>query len=238
MHPDLEKLLKLAGEGQGLTDRKREIILRKAKELGEDSAEVEMALENLAGPAVAAATTTPPVSSENKRRKCPNCGATISDYTLTCPECGFVLDTQSNTGVQFQAYVDEFNEQMVAIETKEIFGKLQKKINLINGFTVPVTKEALVLGYNYAKAQHLSAMKTGSPTAAAWYAKCLQFMDMLKSQPHIDEETQRLIDTHNTLFAQKPKNPRTGKQKFFRMLFFVWLAFLLIMLLIAVLVNS
>ena len=47
MHPDIEKLLSIAKENGNLTEKQREIILRKAEKLGEDLDEVEMILESL-----------------------------------------------------------------------------------------------------------------------------------------------------------------------------------------------
>ena len=119
MHPDLEKLIKMTGEGAGLTEKKRSIILKKAEELGEDMAEVEMMLENLAEtspqkkvepqPLRSSFAEMPaesqPVQPTSRRRKCPNCGNTISDYTLTCPQCGYVLESQSVTSSKVQEYI-------------------------------------------------------------------------------------------------------------------------------------
>ena len=207
MNPDLEKLIKMAGEGAGLTEKKREIIIRKAQELGEDMAEVEMVLENLSvsAPVATAASVDTPVKNENKRRKCPNCGSVLSDYTLTCPQCGYVLDAQSNTSSQVQSYIEEFNERMIAVEKTELFGKNQKRIELINGFNVPVTKEALVLGLTYAKAQFMSAKTMDSPLAAAWLGKCQLFMDLLKSQSNLDDATRQFITANEPFLNENVK---------------------------------
>ena len=207
MNPDLEKLIKMAGEGAGLTEKKREIILRKAQELGEDMAEVEMVLENLSvsAPVATAASVDTPVKNENKRRKCPNCGSVLSDYTLTCPQCGYVLDAQSNTSSQVQSYIEEFNKRMIAVEKTELFGKNQKRIELINGFNVPVTKEALVLGLTYAKAQFMSAKTMDSSLAAAWLGKCQLFMDLLKSQSNLDDATRQFITANEPFLNENVK---------------------------------
>ena len=47
MHPDIEKLISIAKENGDLTEKQREIILRKAEKLGEDVDEVELRLDLL-----------------------------------------------------------------------------------------------------------------------------------------------------------------------------------------------
>ena len=47
MHSDIEKLINIAREGGELTEKQKEIILRKAEELGEDVDETEMILESI-----------------------------------------------------------------------------------------------------------------------------------------------------------------------------------------------
>lgn len=45
MHPDIEKLINIAKESGELTDKQKEIILRKAEKLGEDPDEAELILD-------------------------------------------------------------------------------------------------------------------------------------------------------------------------------------------------
>ena len=47
MHPEIERLLAIAKKSARLTERQREIILRKARELDADMDEVEFELEDL-----------------------------------------------------------------------------------------------------------------------------------------------------------------------------------------------
>lgn len=47
MHPEIEKLIAIAKDDGKLTDRQREIILRRARELGTDIDDVEFELEDI-----------------------------------------------------------------------------------------------------------------------------------------------------------------------------------------------
>ena len=256
MHPDIEKLIKMAGEGAGLTPKKREIILRKTQELGEDTAEVEMYLEILSEtpkpapvqpkpapapkpepvPAPAPAPepkAKPAASSAENRRRCPNCGEVISDYTLVCPQCGYALDSESATSNEVQARIDEFHARLMDVNRNEILRKNGKKLALIHGFSVPMTKEALVLGFSYAKTQFLSAADSGQPTAEAWRTKLLQFHDLLEAQPSLDDRTMKLIEDNEYLFSYKL--PEKKYLKFARIalvlaILFTCLIFFLIMI--------
>lgn len=290
MNPDLEKLIKMAGEGAGLTEKKREIILRKAQELGEDSAEVEMALENMyetsrlstihkretgsvdkanptwekpvssrckcpqcgstipdntgtcpgcgfimASPATSPVKSSsvltapdfvPETSSDSRRRRCPNCGEVISDYTLVCPNCGFALDSESTTSTRVQQQIDAFNKRLEEVDQVALIRKTGKKLALIHGFTVPMTKEALVLGFTYVKTQFLSAKNTGIATAEAWRAKAMQFHDLLKAQPNLDDQTKRFIEDNEYLFTFK--KPSSTGFNLLKCLVFISVAFFVI----------
>lgn len=68
MHPDIEKLISIAKENGDLTEKQREIILRKAEKIGEDVDEVELRLD-LLGSSFKPKTTT------NFKSRCPHCGA-------------------------------------------------------------------------------------------------------------------------------------------------------------------
>ena len=50
MHPSVEKLISIAKEGSEITERQKEIILRKAAELGDDVEEIEFILEGIMHP--------------------------------------------------------------------------------------------------------------------------------------------------------------------------------------------
>ena len=88
--------------------------------------------------------------------KCPNCGEVLNSFVINCPSCGFELRGAKATGA-----VREFALKLEAIEAKReyekpkgIFSAAQnqinisktdeQKINLIQNFSVPNTKEDML----------------------------------------------------------------------------------------------
>lgn len=90
--PELEQLIKYALEDGVLTDKERSILMRKAQEAGADLDEFEMILDAKLHEVQKAASSVAPKRSSNKHgevRKCPACGAMVSEFTTRCTECGF-----------------------------------------------------------------------------------------------------------------------------------------------------
>lgn len=71
-------MINLAKESGQLTEKQKEIILRKAEKLGKDVDEVEMVLESLS---LKIRDNAIP-KSKSHTRKCPSCGAIIPSGTL------------------------------------------------------------------------------------------------------------------------------------------------------------
>ena len=140
------------------------------------------------------------------RRKCPNCGAVISDYALTCPECGFALETESNNSRRVEQQIDVLCEELYDAENS-ITGSTDRKIEAINRFFVPVTKEALLLGFTFAKSQYNYSVNTHSLLVEAWKAKMQQFYDLLKVQPGLNDNMIRFVEDNNHILTN---NVRTS----------------------------
>lgn len=119
MHPNIEKLINIAKECGELSEKQKEIILRKAKECGEDVDEVEVLLETISTRQLNQTETHKGTitqkmdlegtagdlkvpSATNKMRKCPRCGAYVPDTKMQCPECGYLFSsTDANKNVSF-----------------------------------------------------------------------------------------------------------------------------------------
>lgn len=89
--PELEKLIELALEDGVVTEKERSVLMRKAKEAGADLDEFEMILDAKICQVQKASTPISPKSNNNygEVRKCPACGATVTGFSTTCPECGY-----------------------------------------------------------------------------------------------------------------------------------------------------
>ena len=128
MHPDLERLINIAKESGELSERQKEIILRKAKSLGENVDEVEVLIDT-----VPKATSKSTSSGREKLKKCPNCGAVITDVVMKCPECGYVFSV-----------VKANDSSQKLFEKLNNAKSLQTKKQIIESFPIPNSKEDLL----------------------------------------------------------------------------------------------
>lgn len=195
MHPDIEKLINIAKECGGLTTKQREIILKKAKVYGIDDDEIEFYLES-----TFPTTGIEGQSGREKRRKCPNCGAVISDNRLTCPECGYVFGKESNTGKEMRDYVKELEAKLQSIDERNDIDFQQKemmKSTIIGTFTVPTTKEALIQLFTYSYGSYVRTKDIEeSILGPAWLGRARNAYLLLKSQPNLDSATRDLLNSY------------------------------------------
>ena len=110
--PELEQLVDVALADGVITDKERSVLMRKAQEAGIDPDEFEMILDaklhNLKKKEAEAVPAPKPNAKYGEVRKCPGCGAMVSAFTTTCPECGF-----------------EFNNVEAVKSANTLFEKLQ-----------------------------------------------------------------------------------------------------------------
>ena len=78
---------------------------------------------------------------EGEIRKCPNCGSSVPSFNWKCNDCGFEF---RNTGLSDA--VHEFTKQLQEIDNKrgKKDKKINKKIDIINNFAIPNTKEDIM----------------------------------------------------------------------------------------------
>lgn len=212
MHQDLEKLINLAKESGELTEKQKEIILRKAKKLGEDVDEVEMILESEQVRAIVDTGT----KSKGVIRKCPNCGAVVPASSISCPECGFELSEENNAITLAKKEIALLEHKLKEVDDNDIGGNAlryllafftyglvllfpkastRKKIDVINSFLMPATKEGLLLFFQFSFSQYRS-YKGGFNDLniiSAWKAKTHQAMDMLYRYGDSDNSIQNML---------------------------------------------
>lgn len=144
MNPELERLIDFALADGILTDKEKEILYKKAKELNVDIDEFEMILDGKLhvkqkelkqeSDIKATPINPPPLqqqsSKEGDLKKCPACGATVQAFKSKCSDCGH-----------------EFRNVQVAKSVKELNKHLQDAANKIRD-----EKEKIVVTW---KNQHL-----------------------------------------------------------------------------------
>lgn len=157
MHPEIEKLIDLALADGQLTDKERNVILKKATELGIDADEIEIVLEGRLHQ-IQANQAKPAKEKIGNIKTCPACGASIRSMELSCSDCGHVF-----TNVKANSTVQKLFEELQKIEHSEsnkasesFFDKLdttgQKKrlaiatrqSSVISSFPIPNSKEDLL----------------------------------------------------------------------------------------------
>ena len=213
MHPDIEKLINIAKESGELTEKQKEIILRKAEKLGEDVDEVELILESTSKCSIVPNLDT----HEVKRIRCNNCGAIIPSLAGFCPECGMPVDKESSGAKVIRNNIKSFSEKLEMIlgkndenvaNSSSFFKQMVLSSNPnpvlikeIQSFTVPFTVESLTQGFNYAISNYHSLESTGtSPEEAmAWHSKAKEFYWQIASMREKDKKTEKWLHDNEGL---------------------------------------
>jgi hypothetical protein len=129
MNADLEKIVDSVLANGVLTDRSRELLMKKAEQLGVDLIDFELELESKIAQKKASTNSPLPIYSssnlsnkEGVLKKCPGCGASVESFKTNCPECGH----------EFRGYDKP----------------IQDLVNELNALQYPVKKGLLDLSYN------------------------------------------------------------------------------------------
>ena len=221
MHEDIQKLIDIAKESGELTDKQREIILRKAEKLGEDVDEVEMLMETIKFQSSQKSEN----STRIKMRKCPNCGAIVPASAVKCPECGMVMESEADSSSQNRDYIAEIQREFKRIESRKRRkdedefdiddNRHQEKMNVIRSFSVPLTKEAQIMAFNYAKARFDAVnSRDGSgyseEESKAWLAKAQEFYNNVAAMSNLDASGQQWLKTNEGILHTKAKTSTLG----------------------------
>ena len=188
----IEALIHAALVDGELTDKERQVLMKKATEEGIDQDEFEMVLNaRLFEIQQAQKTVSQSEWGKNKVRTCPNCGATISDNFLTCPECGFTFVNESSISKSIRDYLKQFDDELNTINR---FWQTNKRVDKITSLKVPNTKEALMQAIIYCVGKNQS--ETITPLKIAWKSKARELYHLVKAQPSIDQATQAFINQY------------------------------------------
>lgn len=118
---ELEQLIDAALADGVLTDKKKQILFKKAESFGIDLDEFEMVLD---ARALKAQQAQQPVSPAKQKLgnivTCPACGAHIPGGNAVCPECGHVFNN-----VEANSSVTRLNKLLEEVEEK--YSKKEKK---------------------------------------------------------------------------------------------------------------
>ena len=165
MHPDLENIVNsLLSKGE-ITERSRELLMKKAEQLGIDAIDFELELEGRIAETKSRTTSSTPPPQTNKEgtiKKCPACGAVADSFSTKCKECGHEfrgIELNNSVKLFFEKY-DEL-QFLVANELKANPRKIgnstfayqeaeinmaicDRRANLIDSFPILNTKEDIL----------------------------------------------------------------------------------------------
>jgi len=126
MRPEIEKLIDLALADGKITEKERNVILKKATELGVDTDEVEMVIDGK--------KHLNEKKSIGSQIKCPACGNRISGLSKTCA-CGYVFNTGTlNESKSLEASIETLENLIIQVRglssssPKEIIESLIAKV--------------------------------------------------------------------------------------------------------------
>ena len=168
MHPEIEKLIEMALADGQVSEKEREIILRKAEKLGLDVDEVEMYFEGKIHQLEAYKTTSK--EKVGNIKTCPACGASVKSFEIKCEDCGHEFNnvTRNNSLDVFlkklsnideevrneylkngQQYINTFWGKKIEKPASSINYEieptiLKRKVELISMYEVPNTKEDIL----------------------------------------------------------------------------------------------
>lgn len=234
LHPDLQKLLNYALQDGEISNKERELLHKKANDLGEDIDLLEMVIE---GELQKLKKSNEPEKQTNFA--CPNCGSSIPKSSIKCGFCGFEISKTTLTG---EKYIEKLSQQLHEINvwqseaeekhnswtasTIPAIDAASKKASLISVFAMPNDKENLLeLFYfcdNNADATSKLSRVFGSDTSGlinnhlhpAWAGKAKMAYNKLKRFANEDDEIKALIDEYKIKYnvaAEDMKQSRINK---------------------------
>jgi hypothetical protein len=132
MNPELENLINMALADGKVTDKERQVIFRKAIELGISQDEIELVLDSKLyekQKKLSKESYFSYAAKFGKVKKCPSCGEIINPLDVKCKSCGFELNITSNN-----KSVNDFLNTFLKLDNS-------KKIDFISHFSIPNNKE-------------------------------------------------------------------------------------------------
>ena len=213
MHPEIEKLIDLAIADGQITEKERNVILKKAAEFGVDIDEVEMVLDGKLHQLEASKTKQK--EKVGNIKTCPACGSSVKAMELTCSDCGheFTNTKANSTLLKLLGEIEKINNKEIASPQilKGALGDQAKKnaidveknklkSELIENFPIPNTREDILefLGYSLSKGKDNSYMSyfDGYSTSGAWRKKAEELIIKSKIMFKNDSEFFRQIENY------------------------------------------
>jgi predicted nucleic acid-binding Zn ribbon protein len=217
MHPEIEKLIDLALADGQITEKERNVILKKASELGVDADEVEMVLDGKLHQQEA----NKPKQKEKvgNIKTCPACGASIKSLDLLCKDCGHEFtNTNANTTIKNLELKIETERAKYIKKNSEAEGGddwAGEKFNeeelprILKNYPIPNTKEDLFEVLSFMSSKVISSTNSENEEINAYQAKALEIITKLQFIPNIEPNIlERVKEIEEKMKKVKAKNAR------------------------------
>ena len=245
MHPEIEKLIDLIIIDGKITEKERDVIIKKAKGLGVDADEVIITLDAKLYQKEASLTKVDKDEKYGNRKKCPACGAPVKSMEVACV-CGHEF-----TGTNASKNIITFHNE---IKNKHI----EEQAIIISSYPIPSNKQdileflALSIGNckalnNFERNAYLESGWTGKfskelghkeAVINAWQSKTLQAINQGKILFMDDASLINEIVRYEKQFLEISKDPRLVAQEEAKFMVYIFLpAFCILVLIIAAIIS-
>ena len=200
MNPEIEKLIDLSIADGQITEKERNVILRKAKELGSDLEEVEITLDSK----LHQLKTTQAKPTKEKAGNiitCPACGFGVNSFESIC-SCGH--EFRNIKAVNFLLEIEKRIEQVDKSRIDD-FDKKQKKKQIIENIPIPNSKEDLLELLSIATSKGVN-VSFGDPIYGAWRSKAREALIKIEIMFPNDKNIIDLAKTSKEKIAKAEKS--------------------------------
>jgi hypothetical protein len=218
MHPEIENLINMALADDEVTEKERNIILKKAVALGLDQDEVGMILDGKIALMKKEANVPPPPIIEKPKsqkqgdvKKCPSCGAPVSTFSTKCSDCGHefrntqVLSSKQRLYEELQKVEGQERSRKSTFTEKiggeqEILKRINNRLsNAISTFPIPNSKEDLLDFFSLAIAEMKKGggMHDDGALRKAWKSKAKELKSKIDLDLKNDHHAISLIKEYN-----------------------------------------
>ena len=168
--------------------------------------------------------------SVDRKSLCPNCGASLSGLEIKCPECGYVLTSETSASKGTTESILSLQEKLIAVDKGFSFERSsKKKASIINSYPIPNTAEALIRLLHFSYSNFEASKESGDhKLSLAWLGKAVESYRRLIEYKN-DPLVLGSIDQYKILGEKKAFAKLSGSRKKKR---FIILVFFLIVTLV------
>ncbi len=233
----LEELIDAALADGVLTEKEKQVLFKKAQEMGIDLDEFEMVLDSRLvkikkSEEEKAQSSAPKSNKLGDVKKCPACGAIVQTYLGVCPECGYAFENiGANSSTQelarkCEAISNDLNKALIGA-TEEAQKELvthhpDTLANAIRTFSIPNTKADLFEFITYSQSLMMDR-STFRKVADAYLVKYREAITKAKLLFHNDPTFQKLIEEQENVETEfrrvhkkQPKRMKTAGEVEYR----------------------